>query len=351
MIFRPHQVSRRNAILRIVFISSLLGVIYPVFTDEYNDPRALLNGFLIGFIGSFIISIFEFVVFNPHSRKISFIKKLVLKISLYFLTFISTILCVKVFIDSLFYKMKFSEYLYSGLFRHFLFEEDFLIILSYSFFFLVIVVFTIQITRKLGYNTFINSISGKYHEPKEESRIFMNIDIKSSTTIAEKLGDVQYHDFLNQFYMDITNCILAAKGEIFRYIGDGIGITWMKHKGLENSNCIQAYLNINYEMSLKCDRYLQDYGFSPEYKCFIHAGTVITSEIGDIKRQIIYNGDVLYKLAEMEKNGKKYSHSLLISSELKDELTLPVNYQFEKCAIDIDNKSKMDCYTITEIQE
>jgi adenylate cyclase len=349
MIFRKLQVPRRNAILRIVVISSLLGVIYPAFTDGIDDPRAMLNGFLIGFIGSLIIAIFEYVVFNPHSRKLSFIKILILKISLYFLAFISTILCVKVFIDSLFYDMKFSEYLSSDLFKHFLFEEDFLIILAYSFFFLVIVIFTIQITRKLGYHTFLNSISGKYHKPKEESRIFMNIDIKSSTTIAEKLGDVKYHEFLNQFYMDIAKCILGAKGEIFRYVGDGIGITWMKEKGLENSNCIQAYLNINDEIYLKGDRYLKDFGFVPEYKCFVHAGTVITSEIGDIKRQILYNGDALYKLAEMEKYGKKYPHSLLISSELKHELELPVNYQYDKCTMDIDNKPQTDCYTITEI--
>ncbi|MCK5279294.1 MAG: hypothetical protein KAK04_12160, partial [Cyclobacteriaceae bacterium] len=189
MNFRQHQVKRRNAIFRLVLISSLLGMTYPVFTNEYDDPRAMINGFLIGFLGSLIIAIFEFVIFNPHSRKLSFIKVLTLKILLYFLAFVTTILTVKIFIDSLFYKMKFTEYLYSEAFKHFIYEEDFQIILTYSFFFLVIIVFTIQITRKLGYKTLINSITGKYHMPKEETRIFMNIDIKSATSIAEKLGD------------------------------------------------------------------------------------------------------------------------------------------------------------------
>lgn len=351
MNFRKHQVSHRNAILRIVVVSSLLGVIYPMFTDEYDDPRALLNGFLIGLIGSLVIAIFEFVIFDPHSRKLSFFKVLTLKIIFYFLAFVSTILIVKVFIDSLFFKMAFVEYFRSDLFKHFIYEEDFLIILSYSFFFLVIVVFTIQISRKLGYSTLLYTITGKYHKPKEESRIFMNIDIKSSTTIAEKLGGFKYHEFLNHFYEDITKCILAAHGEIFRYVGDGIGITWLKHKGLENSNCVQAFININYEMEVQKEQYLLRFGFIPEYTFFIHVGKVITSEIGDIKRQIIYNGDVLYKLADMEKTGKKYSVPILVSGALKEMLELPVSYQYEKCSLNINEHSEIDCYTIKKIQE
>ena len=351
MNFRQHQVKRRNAIFRLVLISSLLGMTYPVFTNEYDDPRAMINGFLIGFLGSLIIAIFEFVIFNPHSRKLSFIKVLTLKILLYFLAFVTTILTVKIFIDSLFYKMKFTEYLYSEAFKHFIYEEDFQIILTYSFFFLVIIVFTIQITRKLGYKTLINSITGKYHMPKEETRIFMNIDIKSATSIAEKLGDFTYHEFLNDFYLDITKCILSANGEIFRYVGDEIGITWLKHKGLENSNCIRTYFYINYEMKKHRERYLEKYGFIPAYTTYFHMGQVITSEIGDIKRKIIYNGDVLYKLAQIEKTGKKYSKPLLISKELKDELRLPKIYQYEKCDLDGNGKSETDCYTIKEIPE
>lgn len=351
MNFRQHQVKRRNAIFRIVLISSVLGMLYPVLTNEYDDPRAMINGFLVGFIGSLIIAIFEFVIFNPHSRKLSFIKILTLKIILYFLAFVTTILTVKLFIDSLFYKMKFTEYWHSEAFKHFIYEEDFHIILTYSFFFLVIIVFTIQITRKLGYNTLINSITGKYHKPKEETRIFMNIDIKSATTIAEKIGDFTYHEFLNDFYLDITKCILLANGEIFRYVGDEIGITWLKHKGLQKFNCIRTYFYINYEMKRHRDRYLEKYGFIPAYTAYFHMGTVITSEIGDIKRQITYSGDVLYKLAQIEKIGKKYSEPLLISKELKDELTLPKIYQYEKCDLVGNGKSEVDCYTIKEIPE
>ena len=351
MNFRQHETKRRNAFFRIVLISSVLGMIYPVLTNEYDDPRAMTNGFLIGFIGSLIIAIFEFVIFNPHSRKLSFIKILTLKIVLYFLAFITTILTVKLFVDSLFYKMKFTEYLYSEAFKHFIYEEDFHIILTYSFFFLVIIVFTIQITRKLGYNTFINSITGKYHTPKEETRIFMNVDIKSATSIAEKLGDFKFHEFLNDFYLDITKCILTANGEIFRYVGDEIGITWLKHRGLENSNCIRTYFYINFEMKHLRERYLEKYGFIPVYTTYFHMGSVITSEIGDIKRKIVYNGDVLYKLAQIEKIGKKYSEPLLISKELKEELTLPEIYQYEKCDLVGNGKSEVDCYTIKDLSE
>ena len=99
------------------------------------------------------------------------------------------------------------------------------------------------------------------------------------------------------------------------------------------------------------ERYLDKYGFVPAYTTNFHMGPVITSEIGDIKRKIVYNGDVLYKLAQIEKIGKKHSQPLLISKELKDELPLSKIYQYEKCDLNSNGKSEVDCYTIKEMPE
>ena len=104
-------------------------------------------------------------------------------------------------------------------------------------------------------------------------------------------------------------------------------------------------------MKLHRERYLAKYGFVPAYTTYYHLGAVITSEIGDIKRQIIYNGDVLYKLAQIEKIGKKYSKSILISKELKEALQLPETYRYEKCDFTGNSISEIDCYTIKEIRE
>jgi len=45
---------------------------------------------------------------------------------------------------------------------------------------------------------------GKYSKPQEEERIFMFMDLKSSTEIAEKLGHLQYSSFVRDSIMDIN---------------------------------------------------------------------------------------------------------------------------------------------------
>ncbi|MCZ2337755.1 MAG: hypothetical protein LC127_06035, partial [Chitinophagales bacterium] len=85
---------------------------------------------------------------------------------------------------------------------------------------------------------------GKYHKPIEEERIFMFIDINSSTSMAEKMGIEKYHNMLNRFFFDIGSPISRSMGEIYQYVGDEVVITWKMKDGLENANCIRCYYRI-----------------------------------------------------------------------------------------------------------
>ena len=53
--------------------------------------------------------------------------------------------------------------------------------------------FVFQMNAKFGQGTLWKIITGKYRRPKEENRIFMFVDLNSSTTIAERLGAKNYH--------------------------------------------------------------------------------------------------------------------------------------------------------------
>ncbi|HZV43583.1 MAG TPA: hypothetical protein VFF90_03870, partial [Saprospiraceae bacterium] len=57
-----------------------------------------------------------------------------------------------------------------------------------------------EMSQHLGHGVFLSFLLGKYHIPREEERIFMFLDIKGSTTLAEVLGHVPYFKFLNQYY-------------------------------------------------------------------------------------------------------------------------------------------------------
>jgi hypothetical protein len=115
----------------------------------------------------------------------------------------------------------------------------------------------------LGQNVLLNYIRGKYHQPIEEERVFMFLDLNASTTIAERLGDKQYHNFLNDFFFDITPAIVESKGAIYQYVGDEVVVTWTKEEGLRDANCIKCYFRIVATIHLLSSRYQAKYGFVP----------------------------------------------------------------------------------------
>jgi len=82
-----------------------------------------------------------------------------------------------------------------------------------------------QINRLIGGRIFLSFFTGRYHKPIEEDRIFMFLDLKSSTAIAEKIGHINFHKFINDFLFTISEAIISNRGEIYKYVGDEIIIT------------------------------------------------------------------------------------------------------------------------------
>ena len=96
-------------------------------------------------------------------------------------------------------------------------------------FWLIILVGTLvilQVNDKYGPGVFASFLLGRYFHPKKEERIFMFLDLRSSTRIAENLGEVQYFNFLREVFQHATPSILNSKGEIYQYVGDEIVISW-----------------------------------------------------------------------------------------------------------------------------
>ena len=61
----------------------------------------------------------------------------------------------------------------------------------------------------------------------------------------------------------------------------------------------------------------------PAFKAGLHFGDVITAEIGDLKKEIVYNGDVLNTTARIESMCNEYDQQLIASEELVSHLELP----------------------------
>ena len=180
--------------------------------------------------------------------------------------------------------------------------------------------FIFQMSNKFGPGVLGKIITGKYRIPKAEDRIFMFLDLNSSTTIAESLDEINYHRLLKDFFADITNPIVDNSGEIYQYVGDEIVVAWSLEKGVRDNHCIQCFFNMKTEIAKKRDYYYKSYGLVPSFKAGIHSGTVIAGEIGIFKRDITFSGDVLNTAARIRSMCKEFGVELIASSELLHHL-------------------------------
>ncbi|MFT5861577.1 MAG: adenylate cyclase [Flavobacteriales bacterium] len=187
---------------------------------------------------------------------------------------------------------------------------------------------TLMINDKYGPGVFADYLMGRYFMPKSEIRIFMFADIRDATTIAENLGEEAYFNFLKDFFNDIAPAVMQTKGEVYQYVGDEDVLTWKMKNGLLNANTIRCFFRMQEMVARKAHRYLQKYQAAPYFKVGIHCGQVMVGELGKIKRDIAFSGDVLNTTARIQGQCNAYNVAILASQTFADLiLKLPRNIQ------------------------
>ena len=176
--------------------------------------------------------------------------------------------------------------------------------------------FFLQVNDKFGPGILVKFLRGQYHSPKDEQRIFMFLDMRSSTSIAERIGHHEYFNLLRDVFADVTGTILKYQGEIYQYVGDEIVLSWTLEKGLRNANCVKCFLEIEEKLKVMAPKYDAKFGCSPEFKAGLHFGQVTAGEVGVIKKDIVYSGDVLNTAARIQGQCNRYKVNLLLSDEL-----------------------------------
>ncbi|MDZ7608755.1 MAG: adenylate/guanylate cyclase domain-containing protein [Cyclobacteriaceae bacterium] len=192
------------------------------------------------------------------------------------------------------------------------------------------IIYFLQVIRtKVGSRILINLLLGKYHKPRVESRIFMFLDMKDSTTHAENLGHVRFSTLIQDSFSDLTNAILAHKVEVYQYVGDEAVLTWRIDEGFENANCMLAYYTFKNTLKKRAHYYENKYGFLPFFKAGVHLGEVTVSEVGIIKKEIAYHSDVLNTAARIQGKCNEFNAELLVSEDLKIRLERPSFFNFQ----------------------
>ncbi len=111
-------------------------------------------------------------------------------------------------------------------------------------------------------------------------------------------------------------------GEIYQYVGDEIVISWKVREGIHMNNCIECFFAMKREIKSQESKYRGRFGVLPDFKAGCHVGNVTTGEIGVIKKEIIFTGDVLNTTARIQSLCNSYNVDLLISGQLMQVLQL-----------------------------
>jgi len=208
--------------------------------------------------------------------------------------------------------------------------------------------FYAEVSENLGQEVLNNFFTGKYHKPIEEERIFMFLDMKSSTTIAEKLGHVKYFEMLREYYSDLSEPIIQYHGEIYQYVGDEIIVSWKLKHGLDNNNCLQCFFAMKEALKKKADSYQTEFGLLPLFKAGFHYGKVTTGEIGVIKKDIIFTGDVLNTTARIQGLCNTHKVDLLISGDLMKKMDFDAEFRIKALGENVlrGRDEKIELFTI-----
>ncbi len=182
------------------------------------------------------------------------------------------------------------------------------------------------INDKYGSGVFGKFLLGNYFNPKSEERIFMFLDLKGSTQIAEKLGEHTYFRFLQEVIKDITPILIETKAEVYQYVGDEIALSWNVRNGIKDLNCIRCYQRIKNLLAEASQKYQQMFEATPFFKAGLHVGKATVGEIGVIKRDIVYSGDVLNTTARIQSKCNDLGADLLLSGDLVRRLKGDTNW-------------------------
>lgn len=299
--------------------------VYPATGNTYTFN--VIVPAIICFVLGLLIGVFEVGFLSRVLEKGSFARKIIVKTMIYFvIVFVATVVISTISTAYYFGASPFSDQVLGDI-QNFLSAFAFWSIMIYFTLGLITCLFYDEISNNVGQNVLLNFFIGKYHHSVEEERVFLFLDMKSSTTIAEQLGHTQYFYLLRDYYYDLSDAIIQFGGEIYQYVGDEIVVTWKLKPHAKNTKSVDCFFAMQEALASKSEKYKAKYGLTPTFKAGIHLGKVTTGEIGKIKKDIVFTGDVLNTTARIQGLCNDYKVRLLLSKELVDALDLKTTFK------------------------
>ena len=305
------------AVFIITYDAAVLDFQSEIEGGDYDFFRVLLTGIASCFVGASLLGSLEVLYLGRLLRKLPFGSTLLVKTIIYLifmLFFISVVATLTI-------SFEINQPLFSRAvmlaYADYLFSPRIVMTLLYWSLACMAALFILQVSDKFGQGVLVNFLLGKYHQPKEELRIFMFMDLKSSTTYAESLGHIKYSQFIQDCFYDITDVITKHDAKIYQYVGDEVVLSWNLEEGIANGHCINTFFAYDALIRAKKDYYQQKYGVVPEFKAGLHLGKVTVAEVGEIKKELAFHGDAINTAARIQSKCNQLQKRMLVSDAIK----------------------------------
>ena len=336
----------------LVLVAMLLGTIYVIFSDGFGSIYPFVAGIGSGFLIGIIFSLLELEVFTGNFRRLRFNYILLIRTLVYIVVVMVVVILITSASRSLSQGVSIGQIFTSPEYQAYLTTGDFPIAISYAAALILVINFALLINRKMGQGVLINYVLGTYYYPLKSERIFMFINLKNSRQVAHQSHSLVLLDFLNDFYYDITEPILAHKGTIYQYVDDQAVITWSMKRGTSEVNCLRAAFGCKQRIEELKEKYLAKYGLVPKFTVGIHCGPIIRGEVGEVKTDIAYHGDTMNTAARIADLGSRSDLEVLISAPLLYRLDMPSIYRIQGAGkVKLKGKdTEMELHQVLEVQ-
>lgn len=349
-----------KSIARIIFGFVMAFYIYlaffTVFSHAYkefyyqNDAFLFLRITIIGFVVGAVVAVSDVFFLSRATRSLYFILTLFVRTAFYVVLSLGVLLLFVILEEYVILNGSGSFSLENRV-RTFFSGEFPVLTLYLTVVGIVINSFRLIIPR-VGEKNFWNAVTGRYHIPHEEERVFMFIDLYSSTMLAERMGHERYHNFLDDVFNDMADPIASYRGEVYQHVGDGVVVTWKIQEGTRQLNCIRCFFAIQDRIKGFAEKYEERYQHVPHLKAGLHAGKVIAGEVGEEKLEIVFHGDTVNTASRIQGECKKMGEQILLSKELLDlfpEEELEKYSPQEKGSIPLEGRiARISVYTVSD---
>lgn len=206
--------------------------------------------------------------------------------------------------------------------------EDMLVWIGFSFLIVAFSRLLIEIDLKLGPGNLWKMLTGRFYRPREQVRIFMIVDLKGSTTIAEELGHLTYSKLIADCFTDFA-VVSRFNAQVYQYVGDEVVISWPLRDARNYRRFLEAFFAFEKAIADRKEYYQSNYGLVPEFKAGAHVGPVVVTEVGALKREISYHGDTINTTSRIQGSCNQMGARLLISQQLFDVVQAYTPFQIE----------------------